>query len=185
MKNDLLAIGGPALATLLVTLVVAWPYQVSALGPGESKKPLVTPVLKAQGCELTLKATSATWKAGDTPTVELKAANPGNAKANITASLSMMVTPPVNMMSRALPMAREFWKGECPLLVNAHKSLTVALTPKAKLAPGSTGYFVLKVGDISTIAAQFAVEALPVKAGALPIEAANLKPVTRNNISVE
>ncbi|MCY3022826.1 MAG: hypothetical protein NTW87_27925 [Planctomycetota bacterium] len=159
MKNDLTVVGGYALATLVVALGLLWPYQVSAIGPGESKTALIAvPVLKTQGCELSLRGTQTSYKPGDMPGVEIRAVNPGSTPVSLTASLHLMVTPPVSPMARMMPSAREIWKGECPLVIAAQKGGIVSLTPNVKLLAGATGYFVLKVGQASTNGAGFAVE---------------------------
>ena len=89
--HDAAVVAATAAATALAVLAVSWTGLAVAT---EGQPPEVQwPVLRVEGCEITLQTDQAAYKAGDAPMVKLVAANPGQRKRR-SARFRIMKPPP-------------------------------------------------------------------------------------------
>ncbi|HUT32829.1 MAG TPA: hypothetical protein VNE39_05075 [Planctomycetota bacterium] len=145
--HDAAVVAATAAATALVVLAIGWTGLAVAT---EGQPPEVKwPVLREGGCEITLQADQAAYKAGDSPVVKLVAANPGQSPVSLEATLRMMVRPPVSELSRIGPIARRSWEHKCTIALEAGEKKTLSIPTEVKAAGNTSVFFTLQIGKAS------------------------------------
>ena len=85
--RDVAVVGATALATALVALpILCVGYAVANEGP---KPEIQWPVLRANGCEITLRTERSSYAQGEMPVVQLVAANPSGSPVTLEAVVRM------------------------------------------------------------------------------------------------
>jgi hypothetical protein len=145
--RDVAVVGGTALATAVVALAVFWTSHAVAVGPNESEKPEIQwPVLKAGGCEITLRTHQTSYKPGESPLVELEAVNTTYEAVSVQVTVQMMVQPPVIAVSRMGPFSGKAWTHTCELSLESLERTTLSIPTNVKVAAGTTIFFQLQLG---------------------------------------
>ncbi len=142
--RDVAVVGGTALATALVALpILCVGYAIANDG---AKAEIQWPVLRTNGAEITLRAEKSAYSAGETPVIQLVAANPSGTPVTLEAQVRMMAQPLPSMMMRAMPVARQRWEQRTVIQLGANEQKVIPLPTGTAAAAGSRVTFQLSVG---------------------------------------
>ena len=141
--QDMLAICGIAAATMVVTLALARPRQVTAIDPsadGRSEiRPMISqPVLDISGLQVKLTMDKPSYVAGATPEITIEATNPTDQRIETSVWIGMTSSTIAAMLSRAPTMPEYIWSETCPLAVERGETQTVRIIPGKELVAGNT-----------------------------------------------
>jgi hypothetical protein len=145
--KDLIGIAGAAVGTAALTIVTFWSGSIEAGNEGgPAPAPIAQPTLVAHGVEVTLvSAAGALYKAGDEPSFELTAVNPGCDPATLRVGVVMSATLPESEVSR-IPMApRSLWRDIYALTLQPHEKTRIPISTFTKLPDKS--FVTVSIGE--------------------------------------
>ena len=145
--NDLAIISSVAFATAALTVAFFLPSSLNA-GNDTAPAQIVQPKLVSHGVEFTLAAVEhQTFKAGDEPAFELKAANTTAENADASVLVSMTTMAPPSRMSRMVVVAAPLWQKTCPVTLKPNETKVIALDTTTKLPQNSTINIILETAS--------------------------------------
>jgi hypothetical protein len=151
--QDVLAVAAVAAVTMAFTLVAFGPTGVGAGDDVQAlRAEIVQPKLTSQGCEFTLKTDKPVYRPGETPTLELTAANPTDMPVETTVWLNITATSPRDMISRMAVIPKPIWIHECKLTLQPGETKTVSVTADVQLPVGQSIGIGMSDRDTSVIA---------------------------------
>ena len=143
--RDVAVVGATALATALVALpILCVGYAVANEGP---KPEIRWPVLRANGCEITLRTERSSYGQGEMPVVQLVAANPSGSPVTLEATVRMMAQPQADMMSRVVRLPRQTWEQRTVIELGANERRVIPMPTGTAVSGGSFVTFQLRVGN--------------------------------------
>jgi len=135
--RDILAVLGVAVATVAFVVMMFGPAQVGAVDEvAQVKAAVFPPKLTVKDCELTLKTDKASYQPGESPSVIIEAANPTDKPVEFSVALGIMSSSPVSPLSRAMPISKPLWQGECKVVLGPGETKTFTQPTGAKLEAG-------------------------------------------------
>jgi hypothetical protein len=142
--RDVVVVGGTALATALVALpILCVGYAIANEGP---RPEIQWPVLRASGCEITLRTERTNYREGETPIMELVAANPSGSPVTLEATVRMTAQSPSDMMSRVVRAPRQSWEQRIGIELGAGERRVMPVPTGTPVTAGSSVTFQLRVG---------------------------------------
>jgi hypothetical protein len=157
--KDILAVLGTAAATTAFTVGLLGPGRVAATGTVEGIKPVIAqPKLTVGGCVFSLETDKPAYKAGDTPTLRVKAANPTDKRAEATIWLSMSASSPASPMSRMVVLPKPLWTEKYVVSLEPGQTRTVPLDTRTKLPAGESVSITISDKDLTVLARALSVE---------------------------
>jgi len=166
-RRDASVVGVTAVATALAGLVLFWTGPVVATDGAKAEQPW--PVLREGGVEITLRTDRTAYQPGETPTLELVAANPTQSPVTVEATLRMMVRREPSFISREMPIARPTWERKLPLTLAAGERKAISIPETAKVAAGTDVSFQLQIGKARVTTAPISVPGLALRNLAQPV----------------
>ena len=142
--RDVAVVGATAAVTALVAGAMFW--TANAVATEGAKAEIRWPVLREGGCEITLRADRTAYKPGESPTVELAAANPTGASVPLDATIVMLVQPKASPWARMTPVFRPTWERKCRLVLGAGERKSLSVPTDVKVADNTLVQFRLTVG---------------------------------------
>jgi hypothetical protein len=134
-RQNVLGVLGVAGATMAFALVLFGPWSVGISDDAKCITPKVlSPRFAAHGCEFTVKTGRASYQAGESPTVEVTAANPTDKAVEATAWISIMAGRVPSPLSRTLAMPQPVWKKSWSVSLKPGETKTARFDTDVKLA---------------------------------------------------
>lgn len=145
--RDVAVVGAVALVTAVAALpILCVGYAVAKEGP---KAEIQWPVLRANGCEITLRTERASYAQGEMPVVQLAAANPSGSPVRLEASVRMTTATTASLFSRRVTPPTLAWEQRTVIELQPGESRLVPI-PTNKAVQGATMVtFQLVVGSTS------------------------------------
>jgi len=136
-KKQIIRVFGIAAVTMVFTVALFGPIGVGAVDNPSAITPTIsTPMLKLQGCEITMKTDKATYEVDEMPELKLEAFNPTNKFVLTNVRVSMLSSSPLSKFSRKMVIPTALWSGESPLALKPGEKKTFTLKPGVKLPAG-------------------------------------------------
>lgn len=159
-REHMLEFGGTAAATALLVMGLAWTSRGGAAGQAGALE-RSAPVIEAEGCILTLRATDGTVRPGEEPILEIEAINATSEARTVDVALGMATRRVPSPMSRMLIVEKpkEAWSRRCTIELDGGAARRVAVATGVEMQPMTEVRFSMTVGDTT-------VWTLPVSAGA-------------------
>jgi len=177
--KDILAVLGVAAATTAFTVGLLGPGRVAATGTVEGIKPLIAqPKLTVGGCVFSLETDKPAYKAGEVPTLQVKATNPTDKPIEPTIWISMSASSPASPLSRMVVLPKPLWTEKCLVSLKPGQTKTVSLDTKTKLPAGESVSLTMSDKDLTVLAQALSVQSAggQVQAAGRTAPAAGLAP---------
>ena len=154
--NDVVAVLGIAGATAVMVLVLVGPGLATAVDEGAKAAPeIARPKLLVDGCTITLKTDKASYKAGETPTIEIEAVNSSQEAVELPIELFLSAQSAMSAVSRMGPVSRQYWTRKCILVLKPGERKTMAVAADAGTPANSSISLTVRGGKSTIVAASF------------------------------
>jgi hypothetical protein len=134
--RNVLTMLATAAATAAVTLALLAPRGGNAQA-GAVKPVIARPQLTSQGCAFALTTDKAAYEAGESPVLEVTAANPTDKPVTASVWVTVTSTSPAARMSRMLTLPSALWSHEYAFTLEPGEKKTIPATCEAKLPEGA------------------------------------------------
>ncbi len=128
-------VAGVAAVTMVFTLVAFGPWNAGISDETRGIKPrILQPHFTSQGCQFGLKTGKPEYQAGESPVIELSAANPAGKAAQATVWVNVLAAEVPSPMLRTLAMPRPVWSKPWCVGLKPGETKTTRLVADVKLA---------------------------------------------------
>ena len=125
---------GVAAATMAFTLMVFAPWSSGISEEAKSIKPrILQPTFASHGCKFVLKTEKPAYQAGESPAVEVTAANPTDKAVEATVWESILAAEVPSPFSRVLAIPRPTWSKAWSVSLKPGETTTTRLAANVKL----------------------------------------------------
>ena len=125
-SNYILTTTVATVATTSITLLMFWPFEITAKDTSTENSIQLTPEINIDGVTLAMLKPDATTKPGQLPEIKIKAINTTDKKITVEATVAMHQTTS-NLRSRVMPMPKEIWKKPCTITLKPNETRMVTI----------------------------------------------------------